>query len=245
MKRKLMICWFIVMLCVFTGLNTALTDGVLFIEHPAAPERVPVPLSVKYHRVSIEIDNGIATTSIDQVFINNYGMDLEGTYLFPLPEEAAIMDFVLYIDGRRVSGEMLDRNKARKIYEDIVRRMKDPGLLEYIGRNLFRARVYPIPGHGERRIELVYSQTLGYDAGLYTYVYPLDTERFSPEPLEEVTISAKVKSPVPIKSIYSPSHDIDIKLERSYASIGYEAKEVKPDKDFILYYTVSEEDVGR
>ncbi len=251
MKDRILICGIILACSLFFGLSAAFADGIIIIEPPIHPHVIrhrPIPtaesLPIKYHRVLINIDNQIATTSIDQVFKNDYDVDLEGTYIFPLPDDATITDFAMYVDGKRTSGEILDKNKARQIYEDIVRRMKDPGLLEYSGRNMFKARVYPIPKHGEKRIELIYQQTLKYDAGLYKYVYPLNTERFSPKPLEEVTISAKIKSKVPIKSLYSPSHEVDTKVEQFQASCGYEAKDVKPDKDFVLYYTVSEKDVG-
>ncbi|NOZ63817.1 MAG: VWA domain-containing protein [Caldiserica bacterium] len=228
------------------GLTGAFADGVIIIDPPVRPHPVPIPhtLSVRYHRVQVTIENNIATTTIDQIFKNDSNVDLEGTYIFPLPENAAITRFSMYIDGKKVSGEILDRERARKIYEDIVRRMKDPALLEYVGRNMFRARVYPIPKQGEKRIELVYQETLPYDAGIYKYVYPLDTERFSPRPLKEVSISVKIKSLLPIKNVYSPSHQIDVKIQKFTAECGYEAKNVKPDKDFTLYYTVSEKDVG-
>ena len=226
--------------------SMAFADGLIIIDppedHPIIKQ--PTALSVKYHRVDVEIEGQVATTSIDQVFKNDYNIDLEGTYIFPLPEEAAITDFSMYVDGKKVSGKILDKNQAREVYEDIVRQMKDPGLLEYIGRNMFKARIYPIPKNGEKRIQLVYKQALEYDGGVYKYIYPLDTERFSPKPLEEVTIFASVKSKVPIKNIYSPSHQIDTKIERYSASCGYEARDVKPDKNFVLYFSVSEKDVG-
>ena len=248
MKTKAFLPVMLSVLGLFFALNTAFADGVLIAEPPIGIriERFvnPQPLPVKYHRVKVDINNGVATTSIDQVFRNDYDADLEATYMFPIPEEAAIKDFALYMNGKRVSGELLDKDKARQIYEDIVRRMKDPGLLEYAGRNMFKARVYPVPKHGETRIEIVYQQTLNYDAGVYKYVYPLNTEKFSPKPLEEVTISAKVTSKVAIKSIYSPSHEVDTKLDRFTASCGFEAKNVRPDKDFVMYYTVSEKEMG-
>lgn len=230
------------------GFGAAFADGLIIVHPPHHPHPRPFPrprpLTVKYHRVEVKIDNGIATTSIDQVFKNEYDVDLEGTYMFPLPEESAITEFSMYVDGKKVSGKILDKNEARRVYEDIVRSMRDPGLLEYVGRNMFQARVYPIPKKGEKRIQLVYKQTLKYDAGAYKYVYPLDTEKYSPKPLEEVTISAKIKSKVPIKNVYSPSHKIDTKVKRYSASCGYEANNVKPDKNFVLYYSVSEKDVG-
>jgi len=251
MKPKILITKILLVGILTLCVTNVLADGLIIVEPPtdrrivpSRPRPTPVALSVKYHRVEIDINNQVATTSIDQVFKNNYDVDLEGTYIFPLPEDASIRDFAMYVDGKRISGEVLDKDKARQIYEDIVRRMKDPGLLEYVGRNMFKARVYPIPKNGEKRIELVYQETLKYDAGMYKYVYPLDTERFSPTPLEEVTISVKVKSKIPIKSIYSPSHDVDTKVEENEASCGYEARDIKPDKDFVLYYTVSEKDVG-
>jgi Ca-activated chloride channel family protein len=234
----------------------AFSDGILIIEEPYFPPsevRIrprprplpkPEPLPVKYHRVDIEINNQVATTHVDQVFLNPYDRDMEGTYIFPLPEESAISEFAMYMDGEKVKGEILERDEARRIYEDIVRRMKDPGLLEYMGRNLFRARVFPIPAHGEKRIELTYHQTLKYDAGMISYRYPLDTERFSPKPIEEVALSVKIKSKTPIKNLYSPSHEIDIKLDEYEAVCGFEEKNSRPDKDFILYYHVSDKDIG-
>lgn len=232
----------------FISLSMVFADGLIIIEPPVPIPR-PVPpqsqvLTVKYHRVTVDIKDNIATTSIDQVFKNDFNVDLEGTYIFPLPKDATITDFAMYVDGERISGEIVDRHKASRIYEDIVRRMRDPGLLEYMGRNMIRARVYPIPKNGEKRVQLVYQETLKYDAGLYSYIYPLDTERFSPKPLEEATISVNIKSAVPIKNVYSPSHEVDTKVDKYEATCGYEEKNVKPDKDFVLYYTVSEKDVG-
>ncbi|MDD5436000.1 MAG: VIT domain-containing protein [Candidatus Omnitrophica bacterium] len=217
-------------------------DSITIVRPGPAPAAEALP--VKYHRVQVDIDNGVATTSVDEVFRNDSDYDLEGVYIFPVPETASISGFSLYVDGKKAEAELLDAVKAREVYEDTVRKMRDPGLLEYAGRNMFRVRIYPIPKHGERRIELSYQQALTYDAGLYRYVYPLNTEKFSPKPLEEVSIAVKVKSNVPIKNIYSPSHSIDTKLEEYNAVCGYEAKGVKPDKDFILYYTVSEKAMG-
>jgi len=218
-------------------------DGFI-IPRPKPGEDIP-PLTVKYHRVSIEIVNQVATTSIDQVFFNNHSRDIEGTFIFPLPAGASISEFALYIGGKKVEGEILDRNKARQIYEDIVRRMKDPALLEYIGRNMFQARVYPIPAKGEKRIQLSYTEVLKSEANLVHYIYPLDTERFSFDPIKEVSISATISSKIPISNIYSPSHKVSVRKEgEKGARVSYEASDVKPDKDFSLYYSLTEDEIG-
>lgn len=249
LKRVAVFCFIIFLVAAMSG-----ADGLIIVEPPLQelplevaprPRRiVPKPLPVKYHHVTIDINNQVAKTHIDQVFKNPYNRDMEGTYIFPLPEDASISEFAMYMDGEKVKGEILEKEEARRIYEDIVRRMKDPGLLEYIGRNLFKARVYPIPAKGEKRIELEYYQTLKYDAGMIRYTYPLDTERFSPTPLEDVSIKATIKSEIPIKTVYSPSHPIDITKRKNEAVCGYEESDVLPEKDFHLYYTVSEKDIG-
>lgn len=218
-------------------------DGFI-IPKPSPGEEIP-PLSVKYHRVTAEIINQVAKTSVDQVFINNHSRDIEGTFIFPLPKGASISEFSMYSGDKKIDGEILDRDEARRIYEDIVRRMKDPALLEYIGRNMFRARVYPIPAKGEKRIQLSYTEVLRSEANLVHYVYPLDTERFSLHPIKEVSISATISSNIPISSIYSPSHKASIRKEgEKDARISFEASNVKPDKDFSLYYSLTEDEIG-
>lgn len=218
-------------------------DGFI-IPQPRRGELIP-PLSVKYHRVQVNILDQVAKTTIDQVFINHYSRDIEGVYIFPLPKNASISEFSMYIGDKKIEGEVLDSDQARRVYEDIVRRMKDPALLEYVGRNLFRARVYPIPANGEKRIKISYTEILKFEARLVRYLYPLNTEKFSAQPLEDVSVSVNIRTQIPISNVYSPSHKVSIKkLEKNHVRAGFEGKNIKPEKDFILYYSLSEDDIG-
>jgi Ca-activated chloride channel family protein len=232
-------------LAAFAAFAPALrADGFIIPDRRPGGEAVP-PLSVKYHHVKVEIVDQVARTSIDQVFINHYARDIEGTYIFPVPEGASVSDFAMFIGGERVQGEILDSREARRIYEDIVRRMRDPGLLEYMGRNLFRARVYPIPANGEKRVQISYTEVLKADNGLVRYLYPLNTERFSRDPLADVSIAVRIESQVPIVNVYSPSHKVSVRKDsEGTARVGYEDRDVRPDKDFHLYYSLSKDDVG-
>ena len=154
MRIKLALATLAVMLLICSWPMPAQADGVIIPEPPPHVPPVRVPnLTIKYHRVTVTIDNQVATTKIDQVFVNESPYDVEGTYIFPLPEDAAISDFAMYVDGQRLSAEVLDADEARTIYEDIVRQRRDPAILEYIGRNAFRARIYPIPAHSEKRVQ--------------------------------------------------------------------------------------------
>ncbi len=240
-KWGLLLGWLAVGLGCLVSLASA--DGII-IPHHRPGEHIP-PLWVKYHHVAVEIRDQLAKTSIDEVFVNTYDRDIEGTFIFPLPEGAAVSEFAMFIGDQKVEGEVLDSREARRIYEDIVRRLRDPALLEYVGRNTFRARVFPIPARGEKRVQLTYSEVLKGEKGLIRYLYPLNTGRFSLRPLEDVAISVRVESKVPITTVYSPSHRVSVRKEGSKtATLGYEEKNVKPDKDFLIYYAVSSDDVG-
>jgi Ca-activated chloride channel family protein len=229
----------------------AFADGIIIpeppicIDCPVPPPPEPVWLTIKYHRVNVTIKDQVAITHVDQVFVNESDWQIEGTYVFPLPVDAAISDFAMWVDGQKFEGELLDRDQARRIYEDIVRQRRDPALLEYIDRGAFRVSIFPIPPGAERRVELEYSQVLPVDGGLVRYTYPLNTERFSARPLEDVSVSVSIESPDPIKAIYSPSHQVAVDRDGDYrARVGYEERDVLPDQDFDLVYTVSPEDVG-
>jgi Ca-activated chloride channel family protein len=217
----------------------SLADGII-IPPPG------VNVAVKYHHVTVDIQNQVANTEIDQVFINDSDRDsLEALYIFPLPEGATFSRFSMFVDGEELTAEILDADSARAIYESIVRRRLDPALLEYLGRGLFRARVYPIRAHGEKRIKISYTELLPYDNGLVRYLYPLSTEKFSSKPLETVSVTVAISSPVAIKSIFSPTHDIQIeKTDDFNAKAIYADENVTPGRDFVLYYTVSPDDVG-
>ena len=90
---------------------------------------------------------------------------LEGTYLFPVPKGAQIDKFAMDIGGKQVEAELLPADKARRIYEDIVRKLKDPALLEYAGRDVFKVRIFPIEPNSRKRITLSYTQLLKADDG--------------------------------------------------------------------------------
>jgi Ca-activated chloride channel family protein len=205
-----------------------------------------VPIAVKYHRVTVDIRDQATTTHIDQMFINDSDVEnIEGTFLFPIPKGASFSAFTMYVDNEPYSAQIMDADSARAIYEEIVRRRKDPALLEYVGEETYRARIFPIPAHGEKQVVLSYDEIISCEGGLCRYVYPLNTEKFSSKPLEEVSVTVNLYSTQPLKNIYSPSHEITIeKTDDHNAKITYFEENVLPDKDFILYYTVSTEEVG-
>lgn len=228
-----------------------IVDEAHWLPHPHPPHPWPqpprpyAPLEVVYHHVNVKIDGQIATTSVDQEFYNPNNQRLEGTYLFPIPRGAQIDKFTMDIGGKMVEAELLPAAKARAIYEDIVRKLKDPALLEYADRDVFKVRIFPIEPRSNKRIKLSYTQILKSDAGLVNYNYPLNTEKFSAAPVKNVSIKVELVNDRPLKSIYSPSHAVEIKRHGSQrATVGFEASNVKPDTDFALYFAPEKDELG-
>jgi Ca-activated chloride channel homolog len=229
-------------------LSNARGDGFIVVERPflVRPGHFPfAPLEVTGHHVEVKIDGQVAVTSIDQEFYNRNDQRLEGTYMFPVPKGAHIDKFSMEIGGKMVEAELLPADKARQIYEDIVRKMRDPALLEYAGRDLFKVRIFPIEPRSRKPIKISYTELLRSDAGTVTYSYPLSTEKFSAQPIKSLSVKVEVKSEQPLASIYSPSHKVEIKRDgANRAVIGYESKDEKPDTDFQLVYNSEARDVG-
>src|SRR5262245_4290056 len=190
--------------------------------HPAPPV-VWAPLETSFTRADIKIKDQLATTAIEQEFYNPNSRQLEGTFLFPVPKGAQINKFTMEINGKPVEAELLAADKATGLYEDIVRKLKDPALLEYAGRDLFKVRIFPIEPNSRKRITLSYSQLLKADAGLVSFGFPLNTEKFSAKPLKSVSVKIELESRHPLKSIYSPSHKVEISRHGpGRATVGYE-----------------------
>ena len=203
------------------------------------------PLAMKYLRVEATIENQAATTHVTQEFANTTSRPLECTYIFPLPKGASVRSFAMYIGGKRVEGELLEKEKARTVYEEIVRRTKDPGLLEYMDGGLLRMRVFPVPAQGTQKVEVEYTELAGMDAGLGEYVFLLRTGQKSSQTLEDFTVSVRIKSEAGIKSVYSPSHEVGVtKVNEHEAVAGMEKKGAMLDEDFRLFWAVNDKEFG-
>ncbi len=243
-KMKKLKC-LLTLIFVLTIYNSSVfADGFIVIPRPH-PLPNPFPLEVKYHNVDVEINEVSAVTKIDQSFYNPSQYQLEGFYIFPIPKGAVINNFTMVINGKETKADLIDSDKAKKIYEDIVRQMRDPALLEYSGQNIFKLRIYPIEPKSEKKISITYEQLLETDNNLFEYLYPLNTEKFSAKPLKNVSVKIDIKSKDKIKNIYCPTHNVEIvNKDDKHSIISYEAKDVKPDTDFKLYFSKNSSTVG-
>src|SRR3984893_12161312 len=208
------------------------------------PVNLPRVLPIKSIKIDTTLDAQIATTHVEQIFRNDTNAMLEGTYFFPIPESASIAEFAIWDGDRRLVGEVRSREEARRIYDEIVRRQRDPGLLEYAGKDLFQASIFPIPPHSDKKIELTYTQVLRADSGTVAYRYPLGVGRQMGQ-IGSVSGRVELESTDTVRNIYSPSHAIDIKHNGDRrAIISFESGSGKEPQDFQLFYAISSQDFG-
>jgi len=215
---------------------------------PRPPRPIPIPLPRSLPIASIKIDTKIqsqvATTHVEQVFRNDSDATLEGTYFFPIPESASIAEFAIWDGDRRLVGEVRSREEARRIYDEIVRRQRDPGLLEYAGKDLFQASIFPILPHSDKKLEITYTQVVKAESGTVAYRYPLGTGRQLTE-VRSVAGRVEIESKDPLRNVYSPTHVVDVKRNNDRRSvISFESEKGKELQDFQLFYTISKEDFG-
>jgi Ca-activated chloride channel family protein len=220
--------------------EVAFANGTLDVRGDSARS-----VSLFAHRVHAEVNDHVAQVTVEQVFRSRSDRRLEGIYRFPLPEGATVSDFAMTMAGKLVKGEVVGRKKAQRIYESIVSRKRDPGLLEKVDRGVFRARVFPIEPGQDLMIRLSFQQVLPESGGTVELRYPLAKERMSARSVENVSIHVTVESSADLKTIYCPSHRVKIRREGARnAVVSYENSGTAQKRDFLLYMGRSPEAVG-
>ena len=216
-------------LALFLGLLVSPAPAqVIIINHPPLPRpvprpAVPAPRVTEYRIQSVEMQalvrDQVGQIQISQVFENVGSQTIEAALYFPLPDTAAISGLTLLVDGKELPGKLLPKDEARRIYEETVRRQRDPALLEYIGQGLYQTSVFPIPARATRKVEIRYTQLLVKDSGLIDLNLPLGTNKFSNRPIDKLDVTVRIESTDGIKTIHSPSHRLDIERPDSNRAV--------------------------
>lgn len=244
--------------------------GLIIIENPEAearivppPDRPPhypvpppqfwiprpihrfTPLEIRSVKTTAKIKDQVAQTKIEQEFYNPNSRQLEGTFILPLPKGAHLDKFRMEVNGKMTEAELLTAEKAKGIYEEIVRKAKDPALLEYVGRDLLKVRIFPIEPNSTKRIEVSYAQLLKSDNGLFEYKLPLNTTKYASAPMKNFSLKLELETATSLKTIYSPTHNVEIKRHGDKsATIGFEQSELTTEKDMELFYSAEKSELG-
>jgi hypothetical protein len=204
--------------------------GALVARDPAGQE---AQLSLRKYHVDVHVEDGFARTTIDQTYFNSQTVRLEGTFYFPLPADASLSRLAMYVDGNLMEGGMAEREYAQQVFENIVRRQKDPALLEWVDGTTFKMRVFPLEPRQEKRLVLSYTQRLPSLYGRSQYRFPAG---HSLEQVRDWSIHALVKNGAGLEW-HSPSHDLKATAKGKDLLLDAEAKQVKVDEDVVLELT--------
>jgi len=170
-----------------------------------ALDRSRQPIGVERVDARVEIVEQAARTTLDIGIYNPSGRQAEAVLLLPVPEGAAVSHFAFEGGAAEPTARLLPREEARRIYDEIVARIKDPALLEFAGLNLIRSSVFPVPAGGRQRLRLTYEHVLAADGNRVDYALPRSESLALRAPWH---VSLDVRSKAPISMIYSPSHEL-------------------------------------
>lgn len=228
------------------AISSTLFAQIALIHNPRLPGPTPTTeFRISAVEINADINEQVATVQMAQTFHNIGSRVLETQFIFPMPEGAAVNGLTLIVDGKELPGELKPKDEARREYEEIVRRQKDPALLEYVGRGLFQTSVFPIPPGQQRRVEIRYTQLLTSDNGLVDFTLPLGTTKHSDKAVEKVTVTVRIKSGDELKNVYSPTHDFEIdRPNENRATCQLTLHNVREPNDVRLLYGTKGNDIG-
>jgi Ca-activated chloride channel homolog len=178
---------------------------------PVPPGRIAPPMSWNVTRIATSIratvEGRVARIEVEEQFRNNGGGMAEGTYHYPLAGEAVFQSLSLWMGETEMRGELMDATKARGIYEEIVRRRRDPALVTLAGHQLLRAQVFPIQPGETRKVVLRFTQILEKEGDALRWRYALGADdRSSARPDIRVTL----REPARFGRPFSPTHTVQV-----------------------------------
>jgi len=235
----------------------AFGQGVLVVINPPhpvplprpipRPRPTPPPMSYKIKELDYhaKVVDQVAQVQVTQSFVNTGSAQMEVAFVFPIPYDGAIERMTFMVDGKEYDAKLLAKDEARRIYEGYVRRNQDPALLEWVGYGMFQTSVFPVPPGAERKVSLKFSQLLRKDQKLTDLMIPLSTAKYTSAPVEKLSISATIESSHEIKSVYSPTHAVNVQRpDNKHAVVKFEATQTVPTSDFRLLYDVADGSLG-
>jgi Ca-activated chloride channel family protein len=225
----------LVLLC-----QNSFATGALFVR-PLNSNATYQTMWIKSYDATVAIQDQLAVTHVDQVCFNETNTRVEATYIFPLPEGAVITELVYWFNGQRYVASIRERQEAQQAYDQRIRQLIDPALLQYLGNNLFKLNIAPINAQSEVRFEITYVELLPYDFGNVDYRFFLRTTELSPKPLQRVTLEISAETAKEFKAFTSPSHGTSTatqieQLSPSKYRVLFGDENFLPDRDFLLRF---------
>jgi len=235
-----------------------ITAGLFFLAIslvPAAGQGILVPVDptraisnqyvINSLTADIQVRGQLMSVSTEQEFENISGGLLEAEFFLPVPPDTAVDSMTLLVNGKEFSAKLLKADEARKIYEEIVRKRKDPALLEYAGYNLFRTRAFPLERGKPAKIQITYKTLCRKDGNMVEVWYPLNSGKYSSRNIGQIKIDIDIKADHSVAGIYSPTHELSISRKADNNVIAtYDRKNIVPVEDIQLFFEQPADVIG-
>ncbi len=205
--------------------------------------RSPQPVQVWLDEVEVDITDQVAVKRYKCTFLNPNNRAVVGGVCYMEVEPGAQIDkMTLTVDGKTTKGEVLEVNKANKVFTDIVRRGGSPALLEFYGSKLIRTRLPRIRPRGTVTVNLQYTTVLKQKGGLVRIQVLNVNPKANLVPLKRASVTVRIRSKSPVRNIYSPTHDIRVVEGKKGdpLTIKWSQEKYLPNKPFVMYYAVSD-----
>ncbi|MCP3918721.1 MAG: VWA domain-containing protein [bacterium] len=190
----------------------------------------------------VRVTDGVATTRLALTIANGGRRDAEATWLLPLPEGSVADDFRMIVNGVETTGEVLGAERARSVYEGIVRARRDPGLLEYVGRGCLRARLFPIPAHGEIEVRVTYREILPEVGGVRRWSFPLGAAGLGGRAPESAELDLSIESRRALRNVFSPTRGLQVVKTSDHAARA--SFEGRGAGELEVFYGLSDREFG-
>jgi len=169
--------------------------------------RRPQGVELAAVRASVKIVEETATTSLELELWNRGAQAAEAIVILPLPDDAAVSGFAIEGTNREATAQLLPRDQARRLYDEIVARLKDPGLLEFAGHAAVRSSLFPVAAGARQRVRFSYDSLLARDGERVDYELPRSASLTA---TAEWSIDVALASKAGVAMVYSPSHDLEL-----------------------------------
>src|ERR1017187_7299660 len=225
-------------------------SGVLVPTDKQAPD--PAILSLTEMQVEISVDNGDARVWVRQVFSNHTGSPQEGNYIFALPSGTTVSDFAVWDGPVRIPAVILERKRAKAIYQQLKSQAIDPGLLEQGERgeddarhsSLFSAHFVPIPAYGTKRLEIEYHEHIPVSARKSYFLLPMKPDAYAIQKVKKLSIHFELRSAARVKDFALQGKLLPFHIEQQDEHVirgTVEAAEIDLAEDFAPAWTINEQ----
>ncbi len=204
------------------------------------------PVKARSLAIAVRVIDGVATTRLQLRLANEGSRQEEALWILPLPEGASVDDFRMRAGGIELTGEVLEAQRARGVYEAIVSSQRDPGLLEYLGRSCLRARVFPVLPHKELEVEVTWREILAEVGGLRRWSFPVAAAGLAGAAPESVTLDLSIESRRALLNVFSSTPGLEVVREGDHrARASFEGcAESLPARELALFHGLTEAEFG-